>query len=221
MNSTKVFLFTSLISMTACNTTGASSDTALKPAELASSGNSDQDLTGFTKAYFASGCFWCVEEVFESVKGVAEVVSGYSGGMEQNPTYQQVGSGATGHAEAVEVYYDPELVSYQTLLDVFFASQDPTTPNRQGPDAGTQYRSIAFYSTDQEKTLIEATIAKLNASGTFDAPIVTEITPFEKFWPAEDYHQNYVRLHPNEGYVRGVSIPRFERFKQQLPEVLK
>lgn len=213
-------LLTSLISLAACNTTGASSETALTPNELGAD-NSVKDLTGYTKAYFASGCFWCVEEVFESVRGVQEVVSGYAGGKEQNPTYEQVGRGATGHAEAVEVYYDPKVVSYQTLLDVFFASQDPTTPNRQGPDAGTQYRSIAFYTTNEEKALIEATVKKLNASGTFNDPIVTEITAFEKFWPAEDYHQNYVRLHPNEGYVRGVSQPRFERFKKQLPEVLK
>ncbi|HQV50705.1 MAG: peptide-methionine (S)-S-oxide reductase MsrA [Flavobacteriales bacterium] len=221
MNSKTTLLLTSLISLAACNTTGASNETALKLSELTGADLSDQDLAGYTKAYFASGCFWCVEEVFESVRGVAEVVSGYAGGKEQNPTYEQVGRGATGHAEAVEVYYDPKVVSFQTLVDVFFASQDPTTPNRQGPDAGTQYRSIAFFTTPEEKAQIEATIIKLNASGTFDDPIVTEITPFEKFWPAEDYHQNYVRLHPNEGYVQGVSIPRFDRFKQQLPEVLK
>jgi len=170
MNSKTTLLLTSLISLAACNTTGASNETALKLSELTGADLSDQDLAGYTKAYFASGCFWCVEEVFESVRGVAEVVSGYAGGKEQNPTYEQVGRGATGHAEAVEVYYDPKVVSFQTLVDVFFASQDPTTPNRQGPDAGTQYRSIAFFTTPEEKAQIEATIIKLNASGTFDDP---------------------------------------------------
>ncbi|MCB0771276.1 MAG: peptide-methionine (S)-S-oxide reductase MsrA [Flavobacteriales bacterium] len=180
-----------------------------------------QDLSGYSIAYFASGCFWCVEEVFESVKGVPEAVSGYSGGSEENPTYAQVGSGSTSHAEAVMVYYDPKVVSYATLVKVFFASQDPTTPNRQGPDRGTQYRSIAFYRNAEEKAIIQEEIAALNASGKYSSPIVTEVVPFEKFWPAEDYHQDYVRHHPDEGYVRGVSIPRFERFKKAMPEVLK
>jgi peptide-methionine (S)-S-oxide reductase len=179
------------------------------------------DLSGYSRAYFASGCFWCVEEVFESVRGVKETISGYSGGPERNPTYQQVSSGATGHAESVEVYYDPKVVSYATLVQVFFASQDPTTPNRQGPDAGTQYRSIAFYQSAAEKGTIEKIIAELNASGKYRSPIVTEVKAFEKFWPAEDYHQNYVRHHPDESYVRSVSIPRFERFKQAMPEVLR
>ena len=182
---------------------------------------SPQDLSGSSTAYFASGCFWCVEEVFESVKGVKEAVSGYSGGTEQNPTYQQVGSGSTGHAEAVEVFYDPEVVSYTTLIKVFFNSQDPTTKDRQGPDAGAQYRSIAFYQNQEEKGVIESMIKELDASGKYTSPIVTQVVSFEKFSPAEDYHQNYVRLHPNEGYVRGVSIPRFERFKREMPEVLK
>ncbi|MCB1106416.1 MAG: peptide-methionine (S)-S-oxide reductase MsrA, partial [Cephaloticoccus sp.] len=140
---------------------------------------------------------------------------------EENPTYAQVGSGSTSHAEAVMVYYDPKVVSYATLVKVFFASQDPTTPNRQGPDRGTQYRSIAFYRNAEEKAIIQEEIAALNASGKYSSPIVTEVVPFEKFWPAEDYHQDYVRHHPDEGYVRGVSIPRFERFKKAMPEVLK
>lgn len=203
----------------ACATNGSDPITINDTEHLAIA--EPQDLTGLSKAYFASGCFWCVEEVFESVKGVKEAVSGYSGGIEKNPTYQEVGSGSTGHAESVEVFYDPKVVSYRTLLRVFFASQDPTTKNRQGPDAGKQYRSIAFYQTPEEKAEIEAMIKELDGSGKYGSPIVTEVTPFEKFWPAEDYHQNYVRNHPDEGYVRGVSIPRFERFKREMPEVLK
>ena len=204
----------------ACSTAPTSMEQTVEPPMDADS-SEQKDLTGLSTAYFASGCFWCVEEVFESVRGVKEAVSGYSGGKEKDPTYHQVGSGQTGHAESVEVYYDPAVVSYATLLKVFFASQDPTTPDRQGPDAGKQYRSIAFYQNAEEKSLIDGTIKELNASGKYTSPIVTEVTPFDKFWPAEDYHQNYVRLHPNEGYVRGVSIPRFERFKASMPEVLK
>lgn len=200
------------------NSTNPSPEEAAQEATLNSA---PQDLSGLSTAYFASGCFWCVEEVFESVKGVKESVSGYAGGTEKNPTYQQVGSGSTGHAEAVEVFYDPQLVSYTTLLKVFFNSQHPTTKNRQGPDAGAQYRSIAFYQNPEEKAAIETMIKELDASGKYSSPIVTQVVPFEKFWPAEDYHQNYVRQHPDEGYVRSVSIPRFERFKKAMPEVLK
>ena len=179
------------------------------------------ELSGLSTAHFAEGCFWCAEEVFESVRGVHEVISGYSGGTEKKPTYEDVGSGKTGHAEAIEVYYDPEVVSFETLVNVFFASQDPTTLNRQGPDAGTQYRSIAFYDNADEKEQIENTIKTLNASGQYDAPIVTQVVPFEKFWPAEKYHQDYVKQNPENPYVQSVSQPRFERFKAKMPEVLK
>ena len=219
MKPNAIHLFVIAVSV-ACTTAPDSLGVANEPAQQIIPA-AQKDLSGLSKAYFASGCFWCVEEVFESVRGVKEAVSGYSGGNEKDPTYQQVGSGRTSHAEAVEVYYDPAVVSYATLLKVFFASQDPTTPDRQGPDAGKQYRSIAFYQNAEERSFIDATIQELNSSGKYGSPIVTEVTPFEKFWPAEDYHQNYVRLHPNEGYVRGVSIPRFERFKAAMPEVLK
>lgn len=175
---------------------------------------------GMEHAYFASGCFWCVEAVFESVKGVEEAVSGYSGGTESNPTYKQVSAGSTDHAEAVEVIYDPKVVSYETLVNVFFGSQDPTTKNRQGPDRGKQYRSIAFYQNDQQKNIIESTIDRLNKS-TYDGKIVTEVLPFQKFWNAEDYHQDYERNHKNEPYIRSVSIPRLNKFKAKFPELLK
>ena len=177
-------------------------------------------VDGLKRAYFASGCFWCVEAVYESVKGVDHAVSGYSGGTEKNPTYRQVGSGSTGHAEAVEVFYDPSVVSFQTLVDVFFGSQDPTTKNRQGPDRGTQYRSIAFYQNKEQKKIIENTIKRLNKS-TYDGKITTQVLPFQKFWKAEDYHQNYERNHPNDAYIQGVSIPRINRFKAKFPDLLK
>ena len=172
-------------------------------------------------ATFAGGCFWCVEEIYESVRGVKEAVSGYSGGDEQDPTYQQVGSGSTGHAETVAVYYDPEQISYRDLLMVFFCSHDPTTANRQGPDHGTQYRSAIFYTNAEERATAEALIKELDADGRFGAPIVTEVSAFKHFWPAEDYHQDYVVNNPDNSYVQNVSLPRCERFKSACPEFLK
>ncbi|MET7028048.1 peptide-methionine (S)-S-oxide reductase MsrA [Sediminicola luteus] len=180
-----------------------------------------QDLKEYETAYFASGCFWCVEAVFESVKGVKEVISGYAGGTELNPTYEQVAMGQTSHAEAVEVYYDPKVVSYETLVKVFFGSQDPTTLNRQGPDRGAQYRSVAFYKNEGEKKIIVDYIAKLTKDNVYNNPIVTEVTPFTKFYVAEDYHQDYERKHPNNPYIQGVSVPRLKRFQKKFPGLLK
>ncbi|WP_299121723.1 peptide-methionine (S)-S-oxide reductase MsrA [uncultured Tenacibaculum sp.] len=171
-------------------------------------------------AYFASGCFWCVEAIFESVKGVEEAVSGYAGGHTKNPTYRKIGTGRTGHSETVAVYYNPKVVSFQTLVDVYFGSHNPTTKNGQHPDYGSQYRSIAFYSNNKEKQIIENTIKKLNKE-IYKGKIVTEVTKFTKFYPAEEYHQNYERLHPENPYVQKVSIPRLNRFKQKFPELLK
>ncbi|MEO0895615.1 MAG: peptide-methionine (S)-S-oxide reductase MsrA [Bacteroidota bacterium] len=180
------------------------------------------NLDGLKKAYFASGCFWCVEAVFESVEGVAEAVSGYAGGTTKNPTYRQVGTGSTGHAETVEVYYDPEVVSFATLVQVYYGSHDPTTVNRQGPDRGTAYRSIAFYQDDEEKKIIEEYIKYLETDGGYkEGDIVTEVKKFDVFWKAEEYHQNYEKLHPDQPYVRSVSIPRLNRFKAKFPQLLK
>ncbi len=174
---------------------------------------------GLAKAYFASGCFWCVEAVYESVKGVKESISGYSGGFTDNPTYALSNTGATGHAEAVEIIYDPNVVSFATLVDVYFGSQDPTQVNGQGPDRGSQYRSIIFYQNDKQKKIIlekkEALAKKL------DATIAAEVYPFQKFWVGEDYHQNFERLNPNHPYIRNVSIPRLKRFQAKFPELLK
>ncbi|WP_179374467.1 peptide-methionine (S)-S-oxide reductase MsrA [Winogradskyella wichelsiae] len=174
---------------------------------------------GKAKAYFASGCFWCVEAIFESVKGVDESISGYSGGFSKNPTYEASNTGKTGHAEAVEIIYDPEIISFKELVDVYFGSQIPTQVNGQGPDHGSQYRSIIFYQNNEQKKIIEDKKAAL--AKELDAVIAAEVYPFQKFWIAEDYHQNYERLHPNQGYIQGVSIPRLNKFKAKFPELLK
>jgi len=179
------------------------------------------DIQKYETAYFASGCFWCVEAVYESVTGVKEVISGYAGGTEVNPTYEQVGRGLTSHAEAIEVYYDPEVISYKTLVKVFFGSHDPTTLNGQGPDKGAQYRSIAFYKNDAEKKVITDYIAKLQADKVYNSPIVTQVVAYTIFYDAEDYHQDYEKRHPNNPYIRNVSIPRLERFQKKFPMLLK
>ena len=171
-------------------------------------------------AYFASGCFWCVEAIFESVAGVEEAVSGYAGGFTKNPTYQTIGTGKTGHAETVAVYYNPEKVSFQTLVDVFFGSHDPTTVNGQHPDYGTQYRSIAFYGDTVEKQIIESTISNL-ITEVYDGKIATEVTKMGVFYKAEEYHQDFEKRNPYNGYVRNVSIPRLKRFKKKFPNILK
>ncbi len=182
----------------------------------------NQDLEKFETAYFASGCFWCVEAIFESVKGVEEVVSGYSGGTEKNPTYEQVSGGMTSHAEAVKIYYDPKVISFTALVQVFFGSHDPTTLNRQGPDRGAQYRSVAFYKNEKEKQIIEAYIKALTDQNVYEGfPITTEVTQFTKFYDAEDYHQDYEKKHPNNSYITNVSIPRLNRFKANFKKYLK
>ena len=180
-----------------------------------------QDLSKYETAYFASGCFWCVEAIFESVKGVKEVISGYAGGKKENPTYEEVGRGLTRHAETVEIYYDPKEVSYDTLLRVFFASHDPTTLNRQGPDRGPQYRSAAFYKNKKERETIIRYVEQLERDKIFTKPITTEIAPFTVFYKAEEYHQDFERKHPNNPYIRNVSVPRLRAFQQKYPELLK
>ena len=176
---------------------------------------------GYESAYFASGCFWCVEAVFEQVIGVKEAISGYSGGETKNPNYRQVVTGRTGHAESVQVVYDPKEVSFETIVQVFFGSHDPTTLNRQGPDRGTHYRSIAFYQSEQEKMVIEEIIEKLITAKRYKNAIVTEVKKFEHFYIAEDYHQDYERNNPNNPYIRAISKPRVSRFLQAYPELVK
>ena len=180
-----------------------------------------QDLQENETAYFAAGCFWCVESIFESVKGVKEVYSGYSGGLEPDPTYENVAYGKTTQAEAVEVYYDPSVISFLELVQVFFGSHDPTTLNRQGPDRGPHYRSIAFYKNEAEQKIINSYIQALSDNQVYDSPIVTQVVQFEKFYKAEAYHKDYERRNPNNSYVRNVSVPRFNRFAKNFPEYLK
>ena len=181
----------------------------------------NQDYENMSKAYFASGCFWCVETIYESLDGVKEVYSGYAGGSTINPNYYQVMSGKTGHAEAIEIIYDSNKVSFDTLLKVFFDSHNPTTPNRQGPDYGTQYRSIAFYNNEDEKNKIINYINFLSTSSIFGKNIITEIKEIDKFYYAEEYHQDYEKKNPNNPYVQNVSIPRFNKFKQKASNYIK
>jgi peptide-methionine (S)-S-oxide reductase len=175
---------------------------------------SKQPTANEAVATFAEGCFWHAEIVFQSLVGVRDAVSGYSGGTDPQPNYSKVCSGETGHAESVQVYYDTTKISYETLVKAFFASQDPTTLNRQGNDEGTQYRSIAFYRNEREKRIIEAEIKRLTDSKKYNNKIVTEVVAFKKFYPAEDYHQEYVHNHPDNSYVQNVSIPDFLEFKR-------
>lgn len=177
-------------------------------------------VDGWHKAYFASGCFWCVEAIYESLKGVKESISGYSGGHTENPTYQSSNTGKTGHAEAVEVYYNPEVISFSELVDVYFGSQNVTQKYGQGPDRGSQYRSIIFYQNQEEKKIIEAKIKEQEAIYG-EGKVAAEVMPFQKFWIGEDYHQNYERLHPYNGYIQNVSIPRLRKFQRKFPELLK
>ena len=176
--------------------------------------------TNYSEAYFASGCFWCVESIYESLNGVSEVQSGYSGGKTKNPDYYQVLTGKTGHAETVKVIYDSKKISFKKLVEVFFASHDPTTLNRQGPDIGTHYRSIAFYKNDLEKNIIKNEIQRLLDNKIYKR-IVTEVTKFEIFYIAEDYHQDYKINNPNNPYIWKVSVPRINDFKKKFPELLK
>jgi len=178
-------------------------------------GNKQKPKGHESVAYFSEGCFWHTEIVFQSLVGVRDAVSGYCGGTDTNPDYEKVSSGETGHAETVQVFYDSSKISFETLVKAFFASHDPTTLNRQGNDEGTQYRSIAFYSNDKEKNIIDDEIKKLNDL-KYHGRIVTEVKAFAKFYPAEDYHQEYILNHPDNPYVANVSIPDFLRFRRDF-----
>ncbi len=172
-------------------------------------------------ATFGAGCFWCVEAVFLQLEGVHEVVSGYIGGTTVNPTYQAVCMGMTGHAEVIQLQFDPDVISYEELLEVFWHTHDATTLNRQGGDVGTQYRSAIFYHTEAQKQTAEQSKAEMDASDMWDAPIVTEITPADVFYPAEDYHQNYFQLNPNQPYCQFVIHPKMRKFTKDFKDKLK
>ncbi len=170
-------------------------------------------------AYLGGGCFWCIEAVFKDVKGVIETYPGYAGGHKENPTYKEVCTGETGHAEVVKISYDPNRISYETLLKIFFAVHDPTTLNRQGNDVGTQYRSLILYTTPTQKQIAEKVLKE--AQKVYDKPIVTEIVSLEKFYPAEEYHKDYYQKNPNQGYCRFVISPKVNKFRKQFREYLK
>ena len=190
--------------------------------------NINNDLTpvevvsadGFKRAYFASGCFWCVEAIYESLNGVKESISGYSRGHTKKPTYESRNTGKTGHAETVEIIYNPNVISFKLLVDVYFGSQNISQVNGQGNDRGSQYRSIIFYQNMEEKNIIAEKIKALYEENP-DRKVAAEVIPFQKFWIAEKYHQNYERLHPNNSYIQNVSIPRLKRFQYKFPELLK
>jgi len=172
-------------------------------------------------ATLGSGCFWCTEAFFLKLKGVESVVSGYTGGKVKNPTYREVCTGLTGHAEVVQVKFDPSVISYEEILEVFWNTHDPTTLNKQGADEGTQYRSAVFYHNDEQKKIAEEYKIQLDKSGVYKNRIVTEITPFSVFYPAENYHQNYYALNPNQGYCQYVIRPKVEKFNKQYASKLK
>ena len=172
-------------------------------------------------ATFGSGCFWCSEAIFERVKGVTSVTSGYTGGSIPNPTYEAVCSGKTGHAEVIQITYDPKIISYDELLEIFWKTHDPTTLNRQGADVGTQYRSVIFYNDEDQKKKAENYKLELNKAGIWRDPIVTEISPLKKFYPAEKYHQDYYEQNPNQGYCSFVITPKIEKFEKVFKDKLK
>jgi len=198
---------------------------ALIPSELKSSipqnKNMETKISGSKIAVFAGGCFWCTEAIFSQLKGVQKVVSGYSGGKVVSPTYDQVCTGRTGHAECTQITYDPGQITFAELLEVFWTTHDPTTLNQQGADSGTQYRSAIFYTDEDQKQEAIAYKAKLEKEKIWSDPIVTEITKFEKFYPAENYHQDYYQSNPNQGYCRIVITPKIEKFKKIFADKLK
>ena len=193
--------------------------TCAQPKKRAEVHLSAKELSKYSQATFAAGCFWHEEAMFESIKGVKEAISGYAGGSTKNPTYESIEEGNTGHAETVNVYYDSTLVSYATLLKVYFAGQDPTQVNGQGPDHGTQYRSVLFYRNDKEKQMAQSYMKSI--AGKYDKPLAVQLMPFTTFWQAEAYHQNYIYHNPGSGYVQMVSIPEIKHLQKLYPELVK
>jgi len=180
-----------------------------------------EKLEKYDAAVFAGGCFWCTEAAFERIEGVVDVISGYSGGHVKYPDYYSVGGGSTGHAEAIYIYYDASVINYEQLLDVLFVAHDPTTLNRQGPDSGEEYRSAIFYQSESELETIKKKLAEVDASEMYTDKIVTQVVPYEEFWVAEGYHQNYYELNPNHGYVLRVSKPKVEKVLKKFPKLIK
>ncbi|TXF75963.1 peptide-methionine (S)-S-oxide reductase MsrA [Chryseobacterium sp.] len=206
----KILLFLLSVLMISCN--GQESKKTLTK-------NQKMDRQNLEYVTFGGGCFWCVESCFNMLKGVDAAVSGYSGGHKDHPTYEEVSTGETGHAEVVQIAYDPKIISYEQLMDVFFFLHDPTQLNRQGNDVGTQYRSVIFYKDDAEKAKAEAALKKSEASGKWSGKYVTELVPFKKFWPAEQYHQGYYEANPTQPYCSAVVGPKIAKFKKHYGEL--
>jgi peptide-methionine (S)-S-oxide reductase len=210
-----IMMFSSF-AMLGCQQKSANTNSEIK--------NDSGDITqmnNLQKATFGSGCFWCTEAIFERLNGVVKVESGYSGGKVENPTYEEVCTGTTGHAEVTQITYDPSIITFDELLEVFWKTHDPTTLNRQGNDVGTQYRSVIFYHNEEQKELAEKYKAELDKSGVWDNPIVTEISPFINFYSAEKYHQDYYNNNPNQGYCAFVITPKVEKFEKVFKDKLK
>jgi len=192
----------------------------MAPSQLTETERTMTEYLDSQKATFGGGCFWCTEAIFQNLKGVTKVESGYSGGKVKNPSYKEVCSGLTGHAEVIQITFDPSQVHYDQLLEIFWNTHDPTTLNRQGADEGTQYRSAVFYHSEEQKQVAEAYRKQLEQSGAFKDPIVTEISPLLNYFPAEDYHQNYYVQNQSQGYCQFVIRPKVEKFKKRFGEKL-
>ncbi|MEP7233872.1 MAG: peptide-methionine (S)-S-oxide reductase MsrA [Ignavibacteriota bacterium] len=201
--------------------TGAGCSAKQEKLHAAETAEVNSDNKPLEHATFAMGCFWHSEEMFLELKGVKEALPGYSGGSKENPTYEEVGEEQTGHAESVDVTFDPAVITYEQLLTVFFTEHDPTTPNMAYPDRGPQYRSMVFYRNAEQKQQAEAYIAKLTAAHTYDKPIITEVAPFKKFYQAEDYHLRYYRKHPDQSYIAHVTKPEIEKFRKDFAALLQ
>ncbi len=220
MNKNIIFILFFALAAVYCTAPSAGSQSTesltVSPASLTESEKAQLDT-----ATFAGGCFWCTEAVFERVKGVKSVVSGYTGGAQKNPTYKQVSSGLSDHAEAIQIYYDPEVITYAQLLEVFFGTMDPTQLNRQGPDIGEQYRSAVFYHNQEQQELADKYMKKLDQSGKYNKPIVTQLADYDTFWLAEDYHQDYYELNPGNPYIQSVAKPKVNKLKKNYTDLLK
>ncbi|SMO58364.1 peptide-methionine (S)-S-oxide reductase [Fodinibius sediminis] len=203
-----------MLVFTACNS-NAQNRSSMENNKTPSTNSQLQEAT------LGAGCFWCVEAIFEEVKGIKSVVAGYAGGQKKDPTYREVSSGTTGHAEVTRIVYDPSVVSFEQLLDVFWHTHNPTTKNRQGADVGPQYRSVIFYHNEEQKEIAEQSMEKTDQSGLWDDPIVTEIEPLTNYSEAENYHQNYYANNPNAGYCTVVIAPKLKKFRKEFSHMLK
>jgi len=234
MKNSVLILFILSLTLTACSQKQTNKSSSIEPTEDANTSKKaktdvrkiaeyieGKDYSNYKVATFAGGCFWCTEAAFERINGVVDVISGYTGGKEEYPTYEEVGREMTTHTEGIQIYYDENIVSFETLLDVLFVAHDPTTLNRQGPDRGPQYRSGIYYHNDEQKEAIDRTIAMLTERKVFRNPIVTEVAAYEEFWTAEKYHQDYYELNPQNPYVAKVSRPKVEKVKKVFKDILK